>query len=98
MGSQALAHPPPCKPSPLHTQSLAHFSLSLCQAKEGAGTCPCSVLVATMLLTHPFFAHPCAFPFHPCSISYYGNEKSSPGGGVQRQPKGIPAPNFASQA
>lgn len=90
-------HPPtnpvPHTLNPLHTFHF-HSARRRRMQEVARALCwepPCYSLI-------PFFAHPCASPFHPCSISYYGNKKSSPGGGVQRQPKGIPAPNFTSQA
>lgn len=50
-------------------------------------SCSYSALGETTLLTSPFSAQLCVSPFHLQSISYYGNNMSLPGGGVQPQPK-----------
>lgn len=50
-------------------------------------SCSYSALGETTLLTSPFLARICVSPFPLQSISYYGNNMSLPGGGVQPQPK-----------
>lgn len=85
----------PCVLPPHATQLCTHTlsALDTSQAPSEGGalqvleSCSYSLLGATTLLTSPFLVRVRVSPLHLQSISYYGNNMSLPGGGVQPQPK-----------